>query len=195
MAALTPRQEMMIFAAGPVSNLVSSLLALLMYWMVDVPVLSRWLAVIAAMSLTLGIFNLLPIWPLDGGRLFHSTLALCRLHPRTSNWLTLGFSFLIGVPLACIAWQLGYYWTFFILLVLMTAAVALLAIYGDETETEVSMPPENIAVQTVDYSNSLPVIPIHEGGKVETTIRTGRSKGATNTGDGIHLAVSRCDYE
>ncbi len=127
---LTPRQEIAVFAAGPASNLLCFVSAVLLDWAFDPRVLARLLLVFAMVSLVTGVFNLIPVWPLDGGQLFRSFLALIRMKSRLSDWITLAVSLLLGVPFAYLAWKSGNYWIFSILLVLMTATVVLLAFYG-----------------------------------------------------------------
>ncbi len=127
---LTPRQEIAIFAAGPASNLICFVSAVLFDWAFEPRVLARLLLVFAVVSLGTGVFNLIPIWPLDGGQLFRSFLALIRLNSRLSDWITLAVSLSLGLPFAYLAWKSDNYWISSILLVLMSAAVVLLAIHG-----------------------------------------------------------------
>lgn len=61
---LSRRAELFGTAAGPALSLLCALLG---------PVAPRF----AAASLLLGLFNLLPLRPLDGGRLLHTILTLC----------------------------------------------------------------------------------------------------------------------
>jgi stage IV sporulation protein FB len=66
------RQELWVVLAGPAQNvwmlLVSLLLGKLGLWSAE------WTAYIAAANVMIGLFNLLPVLPLDGGRLLHILL-------------------------------------------------------------------------------------------------------------------------
>lgn len=57
-------QESMVALAGPAVNLLSGILSMALGWRLA-----------AALSLAAGIFNLLPILPLDGGRVVYGLLA------------------------------------------------------------------------------------------------------------------------
>lgn len=64
-APLTYGQDSMVALAGPAANLILGILALHLRW-----------EVAAVVSLTIGAFNLLPIPPLDGGRVVYGLLAV-----------------------------------------------------------------------------------------------------------------------
>jgi Zn-dependent protease/CBS domain-containing protein len=70
----SPRAEMLIALAGPATSLVIGIVAAIVgmpLWDVVPPValLATWLA---AMNIPLGIFNLVPAYPLDGGRVLRA---------------------------------------------------------------------------------------------------------------------------
>ena len=66
----------------------------------------------AAMSMLLGIFNLLPVWPLDGSKAIRSGLSML-LPPTISDGICISLSYLVmGILLlfalyACKEWNLG----------------------------------------------------------------------------------------
>jgi hypothetical protein len=66
---------------------------------------------------------------------FRAFMALSRLSPRLSEWITLVVSLSLGIPIAYFAWEADEYWMLFVLLILMTSAVALLAFHGREMKS------------------------------------------------------------
>ena len=74
----TPKVEFLMALAGPVVSIVLSfifylltMLGMHMHWLLPVTAVTRYLAVI---NIVLAIFNLIPAFPLDGGRIFRSIL-------------------------------------------------------------------------------------------------------------------------
>ena len=72
---LKPFQELVIFAAGPLANLVIACLVLSIHWLAS---LDGWLGLtllyFAVMNLGMGTANLLPVYPLDGGHLLRALI-------------------------------------------------------------------------------------------------------------------------
>lgn len=111
---LTLRQEALSAAAGPLVNLLSGALTL------------RWVPAFSAVSLGLAAVNLLPLYPLDGGRILRAAL-LSRLPPerteqilRLAVWLTCS-TLMVG---ACwlTVWRQAGLWPIFAALVLLCRA-------------------------------------------------------------------------
>jgi Zn-dependent protease len=72
----TPRAEFLIAIAGPVTSIAVGIVAALATWSLwgiapPLAVLGLWLA---TMNIPLGIFNLVPAYPLDGGRVLRGVL-------------------------------------------------------------------------------------------------------------------------
>lgn len=63
------KDNFLINIAGPLSNLLMCLLCLSSYWLF--PSTYYYLNSFCIANLTLALFNLLPIYPLDGGKIFH----------------------------------------------------------------------------------------------------------------------------
>lgn len=88
-----------IALAGPISNLLLSFVSLSLCVVFQDP-LSSFLLVLAAINLLLAVVNLIPVFPLDGGRISKSLLSkfLGNSKGRYYNGiLSLSFSVLIGV--------------------------------------------------------------------------------------------------
>ncbi len=104
-ASVTRYQDELIVAMGPIVNLVIWAVASLAAPHVDG--MAGWaLYWLANLNLFLAIFNLIPLMPLDGGKLFQ--LGLMRLLPSVTATKICGW---IGV-VACVAWIPGMLWVY-----------------------------------------------------------------------------------
>jgi stage IV sporulation protein FB len=70
---MRPKQEAYVAAAGPVSSFVLALLFFVMLYVVGQPLWFLQYAV--GINIILGIFNILPIFPMDGGRILRALLS------------------------------------------------------------------------------------------------------------------------
>lgn len=93
-ARATPRQQELIIVMGPLTNLALWAVISLGAGLVDERVLRQGLTTLATLNLFLALFNMLPVFPLDGGRLLN--LILQRVIPGWARRLSGG----IGVVLA-----------------------------------------------------------------------------------------------
>lgn len=88
-----PRQELLIAIAGPLVN-VAILLALVPWWgfpsWIDAPVIpqspAELLDAVIRANMILIVFNLIPAFPMDGGRVLRATLATFLSYPRATAW-------------------------------------------------------------------------------------------------------------
>ncbi len=65
--------EFKIAVAGPIVNITMSIIAVALWWIF--PVLYGFTDIFVSQSILLALFNLLPAYPLDGGRIFISILS------------------------------------------------------------------------------------------------------------------------
>lgn len=72
-ADVTPKHEILIAAAGPLINLFLGLLFAAMWWLI--PTSYAFTEQFCLCNMYVGIFNLLPVYPLDGGRITYALLS------------------------------------------------------------------------------------------------------------------------
>ena len=96
---LSDRTELWSTAAGPGINLLCG-------WL-----FRRWMPAFAAVSLLLALFNLLPVWPLDGGRLLRTLLRMrwgaAGVDASQTLGLLFGLGLLGGAVFAARRWDTG----------------------------------------------------------------------------------------
>ncbi len=69
-----PRREIAIAAAGPASNLILAVLLSPIFLILPENLLGEFFRTVYAVNLFLGLFNLLPAFPMDGGRILRALL-------------------------------------------------------------------------------------------------------------------------
>jgi stage IV sporulation protein FB len=84
------RDAIQIIGAGPISNLRLAIVSFGLYAVTGIPFLTEMIVV----NVVLLIFNILPIYPMDGGRIFRSFLMMNmssnrRLAKKISDWTSL----------------------------------------------------------------------------------------------------------
>lgn len=99
--AVTAKDEFAIAAAGPASSLVLSALFAGAAWLIPSswPVAERAAAILAVANLMLGLFNLLPGMPLDGGRVLRAAVWRIRGDRAAATRLATGTGRLLGLVL------------------------------------------------------------------------------------------------
>ena len=70
-ANMKPKQELSIASAGPAVSLCLGIFFLTLFFITSISIMG----IIGTMNILLGTFNLLPIYPADGGRILYSILS------------------------------------------------------------------------------------------------------------------------
>lgn len=127
LSRLSPRQRIAIFVLGPVANLLlAAVLAALVFHSFPIPhFLRKWLELACVFNLVAACVNLLPVYPMDGGRILKEVLDLLDLQPPKIAQvmcvaaLIFGFGF-FGLLIIC-----GGHWVDLVLWLLVLAVSAL----------------------------------------------------------------------
>ncbi len=100
-------QDVYISMMGPVFGLIMTLVFYVVYLVTD----SHFAGLVASTSALLNLFNLIPVYPLDGGRVIKSLVFSGR------NYLALIALLSISALCFVLAWRMGFYFiTFFIVI-------------------------------------------------------------------------------
>ncbi|MCH5163350.1 MAG: M50 family metallopeptidase [Clostridiales bacterium] len=91
---ITPKHEIMIAAAGPALNLVLGMIFAAMWWLI--PTSYMFTQTFCVCNLYIGVFNLLPVYPMDGGRMLLAALSM-RFSRRRAYTVCRIMSALIGL--------------------------------------------------------------------------------------------------
>lgn len=106
-APRTRWQDVYISMMGPVFGLIMTLVFYIIYLITE----SHFAGLVASTSALLNLFNLIPVYPLDGGRVVKSLVFSGR------NYLALVMLLMISALCFVLAWKLGFYFiTFFIVI-------------------------------------------------------------------------------
>ena len=69
---LTPIQSIVAAISGPLFNIIIAVCCIALWWLI--PQTYAYTDIIVFSNLTLALFNLLPVYPLDGGKIFYTLL-------------------------------------------------------------------------------------------------------------------------
>ena len=106
---LTPRQKCLIYLAGPIASLFLSLFFGIMVWLF--PVVFIYLEYLVAANFLVGVINLVPVYPLDGGKILSQYIST-KIIFVCSN---LFFVIMLVVALIMFNW----WWIFFAVIMLV----------------------------------------------------------------------------
>jgi Zn-dependent protease/CBS domain-containing protein len=112
-APKSPTQEIIIAAAGPASSLLLGFALLLMASLLQEPVVvdelsvgGNVLAQLCAVNFVLAVFNLIPAFPMDGGRIFRGALSLY-MPPEKATRISVGLGRGLAVGLCLLGLWTG----------------------------------------------------------------------------------------
>lgn len=130
LADLTPRQLLIVALAGPIVSFLLAGLALATHAFLPAGwvQLSSVLSFVGYGNAVVGAFNLLPIYPMDGGQAVHAVATMALGQSTRASWVTLVVSSLTSI--AVVAGFLAYGLLWSALIVLGASIVGFLMLYS-----------------------------------------------------------------
>lgn len=134
-------ESSMIASAGPLANLVAGLCL----WAVckvcgltQGSELYKFLNTLGFLNLIVGIANLIPIWPLDGGRMMYSEIAARNIPDKTVKVITFWVSVIFFIAASWWCYAHKSYWSLGTLAILIVVAYCVLMKNEQRTEGDAS---------------------------------------------------------
>jgi len=110
-----PKKEFLVSVAGPMVNVILAVAALPLLW-VDMPYIATvFLMLWMQINIGLGLFNLLPIFPMDGGRILRSFATVWSGDMLWSARLTKYAGRFCTIPTLYVCWINGWFMAVFII--------------------------------------------------------------------------------
>lgn len=110
----TPYHELLVIGAGPCINLI--------LWIATLPFSGEWIRMFGNIQLVLGLFNLLPVFPMDGGRLMRAMFHKYTGDFVKATWMAMIVTSVSLPFLIIVALKLGIY--------MVVAILPLAAVWG-----------------------------------------------------------------
>lgn len=120
-----PFGSLIVAVAGPLVNLLVSYSIMHVgkgLGLIQSYGMYKFLNDLAEISKLIGFVNLLPLWPLDGGRIVHSALRTLKIEARKTGILTFALSAIVFVGALWWSWSHRNYWDMGILCLFITAS-------------------------------------------------------------------------
>tara|TARA_Y100000310_G_scaffold336671_1_gene421845 strand:+ start:2271 stop:2972 length:702 start_codon:yes stop_codon:yes gene_type:complete len=92
----SPRQELIIALAGPFVNIVYFFFGVILY-LFEIPYIHYLVYYFCLINVVMGVFNLIPAYPMDGGRVLRAALIYFTKNQKLSHKLSITISQIISV--------------------------------------------------------------------------------------------------
>ena len=104
-STLKPSEEAVVALSGPLFNLFVAVLFTALWWVM--PEIYAFTDVIVIVNISIGVFNLIPVYPLDGGRILLAVLKIKKGYTRAYKLVKI-----MGI-FCCLGFAALYFYTFF----------------------------------------------------------------------------------